>query len=474
MCTYGDCWDPNQLYDTRQDWIQHENAHRKVFRCPEHAEKVFAGPSAYQDHLKLEHAYSGVITEALLHHASDSTMHAPDRLCPACSFSAPTAKVLQSHVALHLERFSLFSLPRSVIGEDEDLGEAASNKVDAVAHDSLADESVEELFFDDDELPEVEESDSGDKTDSKWRCDRCAFWNPHVGPACIQCGTERKPTDLRESSQPSSSADSNIGYLDLNQSASVDGKSIDEIMDLSLGSYQITGRGEFGSEGNMTCPVCGKVLQDNRIWLGGAMRQHIHEYHFWGSKGLICTIDRCKAAFGRESSLFNHQKVIHGIDRRAAYSKLAEVEIERAVGEASLWEEFAKLPKVFDTQDKIEESIREIENIVKSHMEDMRSSVLGSRLNMSSQDFFHEEIRETMLRQVRQLLVPGGREDPDIVETSIEDTSRDDDSGDQLSGENFNRQNARQNEQQRAQQSRHTSDDDGDTSGEECKYISSV
>lgn len=128
-----------------------------MYRCPEHAEQVFIGSATYEEHLKLEHSYSSAISDALVQHASGSTMHAPGRLCPVCSFSAPTAKTLQSHMALHLERFSLFSLPRGVTEDDDNPGEAASDKVNAMAQDSRAEDSEQELIFDDNQSMEDDE-----------------------------------------------------------------------------------------------------------------------------------------------------------------------------------------------------------------------------------------------------------------------------------------------------------------------------
>src|SRR5271170_5162847 len=64
ICTYEDCRNPDQLYDTRQDWIQHENSsHRRVLRCPEHPDQTFPKLKEYQEHLRNGHAdYSDEIS----------------------------------------------------------------------------------------------------------------------------------------------------------------------------------------------------------------------------------------------------------------------------------------------------------------------------------------------------------------------------------------------------------------------------
>ena len=88
--------------------------------------------------------------EALLNHIVDSTLVAPDRTCPVCCCSAATAKLLQNHIALHLERFSLFSLPRHVDTHDDSSGDGNSDKANAMEHDSRKHESLSDLNFEDD------------------------------------------------------------------------------------------------------------------------------------------------------------------------------------------------------------------------------------------------------------------------------------------------------------------------------------
>ncbi|KAH0536893.1 hypothetical protein FGG08_006264 [Glutinoglossum americanum] len=141
ICTYEDCKNPDQLYDARQDWIGHENSsHRRVLRCPEHPDQTFSKLEEYQEHLHHGHAdYRDEISVTLITHASESTLEFPDRCCPICSLSLETARALQSHIALHLERFSLFSLPRSVGEDDNDANEGGSDEVN-VAFDGSRDE----------------------------------------------------------------------------------------------------------------------------------------------------------------------------------------------------------------------------------------------------------------------------------------------------------------------------------------------
>ncbi|KAF6234027.1 hypothetical protein HO173_007857 [Letharia columbiana] len=141
ICTYEDCRNPDQLYDDRHDWAHHENScHRKVWRCPEHSGQVFTLLGTYREHLRNEHTdYGDDASANRIIRASESIMTATDRPCPVCSIVFDTPRALQNHIALHLERFSLFSLPRSVAcggDDDDDVADADSDKANGTIEDS--------------------------------------------------------------------------------------------------------------------------------------------------------------------------------------------------------------------------------------------------------------------------------------------------------------------------------------------------
>jgi hypothetical protein len=119
ICTYEDCKSANQLYDTRRDWIQYENSfHRRIWRCPEHPDLLFLDIQTYQQHLHSEHAQdSKAMSSEWVLQASETISTLADRCCPICSLYLEHARPMQNHIALHLERFALFSIPRSVDDE---------------------------------------------------------------------------------------------------------------------------------------------------------------------------------------------------------------------------------------------------------------------------------------------------------------------------------------------------------------------
>ncbi|KAJ3454680.1 hypothetical protein MRS44_013280 [Fusarium solani] len=127
ICTYEHCRNPDQLYDTQRDWIQHENAsHRRIFRCPEHEDRIFTTLASYQEHTHEQHGGGSLSDESILTQVSESTLAEADRCCPVCSLAVETAEKMQSHIALHLERFALFSMPRWV-DDGKDVRSAVAN-----------------------------------------------------------------------------------------------------------------------------------------------------------------------------------------------------------------------------------------------------------------------------------------------------------------------------------------------------------
>ena len=111
-----------------------------MWRCPEHSAQIFFQLDAYRDHVNNEHSnyIDGASVDRIIR-SSESIMAATDRPCPVCSVVLETPKAMQSHIALHLERFSLFSLPRSVVCAGDDANEVEntdSEKANCTNEDS--------------------------------------------------------------------------------------------------------------------------------------------------------------------------------------------------------------------------------------------------------------------------------------------------------------------------------------------------
>ena len=85
-------------------------------------------------------------------YASESKLTTTDRCCPICLLLIETPEALQSHIALHLERISLFSLQRAV-GEDDNANHTDADQVNANFDGSRYGDFEGDLkFIDEDEL----------------------------------------------------------------------------------------------------------------------------------------------------------------------------------------------------------------------------------------------------------------------------------------------------------------------------------
>ncbi|KAF3101494.1 hypothetical protein TWF103_007911 [Orbilia oligospora] len=128
ICTYKDCTSGDNLYDDRGEWIQHESLiHRRVFHCAMHRSEIFLSRKDFEDHIQDGHLNpDNENPVALILQASQSTSIVPDRCCPICLLSVEKLDALTKHIALHLERFSLFSLPRDIYIDSAEENEKAS------------------------------------------------------------------------------------------------------------------------------------------------------------------------------------------------------------------------------------------------------------------------------------------------------------------------------------------------------------
>ena len=115
VCTYQDYSEAIRLFDTRQDWVAHEDScHRRIRRCLEHPEATFLTVGAYKHHIEAFHASNRTELQSTeLLRIGESASELADRPCPICLTEITDASRLQYHIAAHLIRIALFALPRS-------------------------------------------------------------------------------------------------------------------------------------------------------------------------------------------------------------------------------------------------------------------------------------------------------------------------------------------------------------------------
>ncbi|KAF5570495.1 wd40 repeat protein [Fusarium phyllophilum] len=152
VCTYEACNSANDLYLSRKAWVDHEEAmHRPSWRCRDHPEALYATSASFQSHLLREHdrGLSGEQLEDLTNVSKLGRVDDRDA-CPICFEEQPFPKGLTNHLANHLERIALFSLPRTISSEDKNMDESQFSKLFNIDSD---DSSTSEQFEEDDEDP---------------------------------------------------------------------------------------------------------------------------------------------------------------------------------------------------------------------------------------------------------------------------------------------------------------------------------
>jgi O-acetyl-ADP-ribose deacetylase (regulator of RNase III) len=123
LCTYKNCIQPDQLFQSRREWDAHEGTHRKVWLCLQHPDAAFASAASFEKHLLEKHGEEH-FNEIQLRSISQvsATAAEDDRACPICLAHSSAIPNMQSHIANHLERFAAFALPKDAQGDDDDSG----------------------------------------------------------------------------------------------------------------------------------------------------------------------------------------------------------------------------------------------------------------------------------------------------------------------------------------------------------------
>ncbi|KAJ2991535.1 hypothetical protein NUW58_g2479 [Xylaria curta] len=127
-CTYELCEDPNRLYGSRQEWIDHENQHTRVWHCQQHGDEFETQPE-YIEHLQQYHENTKTeyFSAELLSSVVGPSMK-PHRECPFCPTGFDSLVEIQRHLAFHLERLAVLALPRDEGDNDTDRGGNLSSK----------------------------------------------------------------------------------------------------------------------------------------------------------------------------------------------------------------------------------------------------------------------------------------------------------------------------------------------------------
>ncbi|RBQ77434.1 hypothetical protein FVER14953_21696 [Fusarium verticillioides] len=174
VCTYEACKSANDLYQSRKAWVDHEEAvHRPSWRCRDHPDALYATAADFKRHLLREHD-RGLSGEQLEDLAAVSRLgRVDDRdICPICFEEQPFPKGLTNHLANHLERIALFSLPRTISSDEKNMGESQLSKLFNIdSDDSSTTEGSEE---------EEDEEAEKDPSCTEWNATKILSYPPEL------------------------------------------------------------------------------------------------------------------------------------------------------------------------------------------------------------------------------------------------------------------------------------------------------
>ncbi|KAJ8132383.1 hypothetical protein O1611_g1241 [Lasiodiplodia mahajangana] len=161
-CTYELCNDPNRLYGSRQEWIDHESQHTRVWHCQQHAAEFETQPE-YVEHLKQHHedTKSEHFSAELLSSAVGPSIR-PRRECPFCPTRLDSLIEMQKHLEFHLERLAVLALPR----DEDDMDTNQGSNLSSQSHEALQRgrrKSVSEDFQDEEWINKIEEDEDEDE-----------------------------------------------------------------------------------------------------------------------------------------------------------------------------------------------------------------------------------------------------------------------------------------------------------------------
>lgn len=149
ICTYKDCRTPNQLYDVKSDWVQHETtSHVTAWKRPGHEKELLNDQVALQLHASDECVAEELIKGDTQGAGVDEETSGPGRACPVCAMSDLPVSQWHNHVAAHLERLAIFSFPKHVgTAETDDDDHDGSHKA-IMERDSKGEDMESDLSFD--------------------------------------------------------------------------------------------------------------------------------------------------------------------------------------------------------------------------------------------------------------------------------------------------------------------------------------
>jgi len=120
VCTFENCPEPDRMFSSRTEWFEHElKLHRNEWICNA-CNATFATAASLKAHLEDNNA--DLLADAPVSAVVDWCQRAitTDQLCPLCKKSYPL-KSIRNHLAKHLRKVALFSLPHLIDANPENM-----------------------------------------------------------------------------------------------------------------------------------------------------------------------------------------------------------------------------------------------------------------------------------------------------------------------------------------------------------------
>ncbi|KAH6642193.1 hypothetical protein C7974DRAFT_97147 [Boeremia exigua] len=123
LCTFEDCRVADQMYESRNDWFDHELAeHRQRWECIEHCNLEFGSEEAFRLHLVVQHPRIGNGEQVVEFMKARRRMPQMDTEgdCALCGARLVSLIQLRRHLGRHLQELSLSAIPLEVLRADTD------------------------------------------------------------------------------------------------------------------------------------------------------------------------------------------------------------------------------------------------------------------------------------------------------------------------------------------------------------------
>ncbi|KAF8244139.1 hypothetical protein K440DRAFT_25588 [Wilcoxina mikolae CBS 423.85] len=113
VCTFADCPRSDHLFDTRQEWFEHENVtHRREWFCNA-CKESYPQAAIFRHHIETKHQDEFIKSQLDVVVKRGERTAEPGQSCPLCEESnlSRRARAFEKHVGRHMRQIALFVLP---------------------------------------------------------------------------------------------------------------------------------------------------------------------------------------------------------------------------------------------------------------------------------------------------------------------------------------------------------------------------